>query len=167
MRSYQSKPTCFYTNNLTTMSRVTLQHCEIVVDALYHNVIRKKYEQKSLRQIATDCEVSVAVVQKIKGILVDMKMIIVEGERRSQECIWHPDKCCPNPAMLREVYKMYTKDARSKVTVKQKRSASTSLESALQALVKLGYIGVISKVKYDGYRMITESIDLSKIELGE
>lgn len=149
------------------MKSITLQHCELVVDALYHNYERKKFEQKSMRQIASDCEVSIAVVQKIKNILVDMKLIIVEGERRSQECIWHPDKCCPNPAMLRGVYKEYTKDAKSKVMVSHKRAASPSLDSALRTLVKLGYTGVVQKVKYDGYRTITESIDLSKIELGE
>lgn len=149
------------------MSRITFQHCELVVDALYHNSERKKFEQKGMRQIAEDCNVSVPVVQKVKSILVDMKLLIVEGERRSQECIWHPDKSKPNPVMLREVYKVYTKGARSKVMVSKKRSAPTSIDSALQVLVKLGYTGVISKVKHDGYRTITESIDLSKIELGE
>lgn len=157
----------FATNNLTKMSVITMAHCELVVDALYHNAERKKFEQKGMRQIAKDCDVSVPVVQKVKNILVDMKLLIIEGNRRTQECIWHPDKSKPNPAMLREVYKTYIKGAGSKVMVKQKRFAPTSLDSALQALVKLGYTGVISKVKHDGYRTITESIDLSKIELGE
>jgi hypothetical protein len=78
---------------------------------------------------------------------------------------WNPGRALPNPTMARDVYKEYTKDARhsDKIRVRQKRSASTSLESALRTLVKLDYTGVISRVSMKGFVKITESIDLSKI----
>lgn len=142
--------------------------CGVIVDALYKNYERKKFEQKSMQDIAKMRGCSVVTLNNVKKILVDMNLLIVEGERRAQQCIWHPDKCIPNPSMVTKVYQAYTKDAKCRIRVSAvKKVASPSLESSLKTLVKLGYTGVISKVKRDGCKTITECIDLSKIELGE
>lgn len=147
---------------------ITMQMCGVIIDSLYRNYELPKFEQKSLRDLAKHCGVATMTFDKVRRILIDMKLLIVEGRNKGQQTIWHPDKCSPNPAMVTEVYKKYAKDAKCRIKVSVvKKVASPSLESSLQALVKLGYTGVISKVNRDGYKTVTECIDLSKIELGD
>ena len=147
------------------MKRLSLQSVEIIIDAIYHNTKRDKFSQLSGAQLAKDCEVGINTYRRVESILIERKLLIREGATRGMKMYWHPNRSNPNPAMARDVFKEYTKDARhsEKVRVKQKRSASTSLESALRTLVKLDYTGVISRVSVKGFVKITESIDLSKI----
>ena len=141
------------------------QAVEIILDAIYQNTQRDKFSQLSGIQLAKHCEVSINTFRKVESILIDRKLLCKEGTTRNMRMYWNPGRALPNPAMARDVYKEYTKDARhsDKIRVKQKRSASTSLESALRTLVKLDYTGVISRVSVKGFVKITESIDLSKI----
>ena len=147
------------------MKRLSLQSVEIIIDAIYHNTKRDKFSQLSGASLAKHCEVSINTYRKIESILIERKLLIREGATRAMRMYWHPNRSNPNPAMTRDVFKEYTKDARhsEKVRVKHTRSASTSLESALRTLVKLGYTGIISKVSIKGYVKHTESIDLSQI----
>lgn len=145
--------------------RLSLQSVEIIIDAIYHNTTRDKFSQLSGAQLAKHCEVSINTYRRIESILIERKLLIREGATRGMKMYWHPNRSNPNPTMARDVFKEYTKDARhsEKVRGNHKRSASTSLESALRTLVKLGYTGVISKVSIKGYVKHTESIDLSQI----
>lgn len=147
------------------MKKLSLQSVEIIIDAIYHNTKRDKFSQLSGIQLAKHCEVSINTFRKLESILIDRKLLCKEGATRNMRMYWHPGKSIPNPTMARDVFKEYTKDARhsEKVRVKHTRSASTSLESAIRTLVKLGYTGVISKVSIKGYVKHTESIDLSQI----
>ena len=145
--------------------RLSLQSVEIIIDAIYHNTKRDKFSQLSGVQLAKHCEVSINTYRRVESILIERKLLIREGATRGMKMYWHPNRSNPNPTMARDVFKEYTKDARhsEKVRVKHTRSASTSLESALRTLVKLGYTGVISRVSVKGFVKTTESIDLSQI----
>lgn len=145
--------------------RLPLQSVEIIIDAIYHNTTRDKFSQLSGAQLAKHCEVSINTYRRVESILIERKLLAREGSTRAMRMYWNPGRALPNPTMARDVFKEYTKDARhsEKVRVKQKRSASTSLESAVRVLVKLGYTGIISKVSIKGYVKHTESIDLSQI----
>jgi hypothetical protein len=144
--------------------RLPLQSVEIIIDTIYHNTTRDKFSQLSGAQLAKHCEVSINTFRKVESILIDRKLLCKEGVTRNMRMYWNPGRALPNPTMARDVFKEYSKDARhSEVRVKQKRSASTSLESAVRVLVKLGYTGIISKVSIKGYVKHTESIDLSQI----
>lgn len=147
------------------MSQLCFQSVEIIIDSIYQNTKRDKFSQLSGIQLAKHCEVSINTFRKVESILIDRKLLCKEGATRNMRMYWHPGKSIPNPTMARDVYKEYTKDARhsEKIRVKQKRSASTSLESAIRILVKLGFTGIISKVSSKGYVKHTESIDLSQI----
>lgn len=146
------------------MKRLSLQSVEIIIDAIYHNTKRDKFSQLSGAQLAKHCEVSINTYRRVESILVERKLLAREGSTRAMRMYWNPGRALPNPTMARDVFKEYTKDARhSEVRVKQKRSASTSLESAIRTLVKLGYTGVISRFSMKGFVKTTESIDLSQI----
>lgn len=147
------------------MKRLSLQSVELIIDTIYHNTKRDKFSQFSGAQLAKHCEVSINTYRRVESILIERKLLIREGATRGMKMYWHPNRSTPNPTMARDVFKEYTKDARhsEKVRVNHKRSASTSLESALRTLVKLDYTGVISRVSVKGFVKITESIDLSKI----
>ena len=148
-----------------SMKRLSLQSVEIIIDAIYHNTTRDKFSQLSGAQLAKHCELSISTYRRVESILIERKLLAREGSTRAMRMYWNPGRALPNPTMARDVFKEYSKDARhsEKVRVKQKRSASTSLESAIRTLVKLGYTGVISKVSIKGYVKHTESIDLSQI----
>lgn len=145
------------------MKTMTIQQMSLCIDAIYTNYSKSKISQKNTNQLAADCGVSASVLIKIKKLLADMKLLIIEGERVAQVCTWNPCKCKPNETLIREVYKAYTSDAKTRVKVENKKRSS--LEGALEVLVKAGWEGIIRKTKVDGIRTITETIDLSKIEL--
>lgn len=147
------------------MKVISLQHCGIMLDVLYCNASKVKFEQKSIRQMALDAGVSVMTLSKVRDILIEQKILIKEGERRQQKVYWHPNKSAPNPAMLQNIYKEFIKDAKHRVRVScEKSQGRISLDKALQALVKLGYTGVITR-SINSYT--NESIDLSKIKIGD
>lgn len=95
-----------------------------------------------------------------------MHLLIVEGERRSQKCYWNTCKCAPNPALVSEVHKTYTKDAKSRVNTKRKKEKQFSFEEALAFLKKLGWEEVRLK-KHSGYKTTEESYDLTVLEVLE
>ena len=145
------------------MKTMTIQQVGLCVDAIYTNYSKSKISQKNTNQLAADCGVSVASLTKIKKILADMTVLLIEGERAAQTCMWNPCKCGANDTLVREVYKVYTSDVKTRVKVENKKRSS--LEGALEVLIKAGWEGIIRKTKVDGIRTITETIDLSKIEL--
>ena len=76
------------------MSRViTYQMCGMVLDALYHNARKDPKDQKSIVQIAQDCNISRGTVHALRDILINLKILIKEGTSRGQRIYWHPDKC--------------------------------------------------------------------------
>lgn len=121
---------------------ITMPQVGIVVDGIYRNYSKPKFEQKNVTKLAVDCGVSAAILLKVRNILATMTFVVVEGERAQQKCYWNPSKSAPNPVMLTEVYRAYTKDAKSRVKVERKERRLPSKELALQALVKTGCVRI-------------------------
>ena len=144
---------------------ITIQSVGLALDTLYHNSQKPKLEQKPIKELAQKIGISTVSLLNIKKVLVDMNLLIVSGEKRGQSVEWNQCKSKPNQHMLTEVYRVYTKDAKSRVKVRTKSQASGSLESALQVLVKLGYTGTIRRVTGAKGNVISyEEINLSKIK---
>lgn len=150
------------------MSRfISMPEMGIIIDGIYRNYSKAKIDQKNVNKLAADCNTSVNVLIKVRNILAARQLLIIEGERATQKCYWNTAKCKPNPVMLTEVYRVYTKDAKSRVKVEKKERRLPSLESALQTLVKLGWTGVIYKESTTGFMKTHQEINLSEVEVGE
>lgn len=148
------------------MSKViTFQVCGMVLDALYHNAQKDRKDQKSMDQLAKDCNVSARTLFALRDILINLKILIKEGTSRGQRIYWHPDKCGLNEAMLRNVYNIYIGDRRKrevkKVKVVVKQESKMSVDTAILFLVENGFKGILER-HLNAYT--TETIDLSKIK---
>lgn len=148
------------------MSKViTFQVCGMVLDALYHNARKDRKDQKSMDQLAKDCNVSARTLFALRDILINLKILIKEGTSRGQRIYWHPDKCGLNEAMLRNVYNIYIGDKRKKevkkVKVVVKQESKMSVDTAILFLVENGFKGILER-HLNAYT--TETIDLSKIK---
>lgn len=148
------------------MSRIlTYQVCGMVLDALYHNARKDRKDQKSMDQLAKDCNVSARTLFALRDILINLKILIKEGTSRGQRIYWHPDKCGLNEAMLRNVYNIYVGDKRKrevkKVKVVVKQESKMSIDTAILFLVENGFKGILER-HLNAYT--TETIDLSKIK---
>lgn len=148
------------------MSKViTFQVCGMVLDALYHNARKDRKDQKSMDQLAKDCNVSARTLFALRDILINLKILIKEGTSRGQRIYWHPDKCGLNEAMLRNVYNIYIGDKRKKevkkVKVVVKQESKISVDTAILFLVENGFKGILERHP-NAYT--TETIDLSKIK---
>lgn len=144
------------------MSRViSLPDMGIILDGIYRNYIKDKIDQKSIRQLALDCGTSSAVILKVRKILAERHQLIIEGEKAGQKCYWNINKCAPNPTMLTEIYRIYTKDVKSRVKVRiKKERREPSIELAMSILRDLKWDRVIL-VKTSGYLKSTEEYDLT------
>ena len=148
------------------MSKViTFQVCGMVLDALYHNARKDRKDQKSMDQLAKDCNVSACTLFAFRDILINLNILIKEGTCRSQRIHWHPDKCGLNEAMLRNVYNIYIGNKRKrevkKVKVVVKQESKMSIDTAILFLVENGFTGILERHP-NAYT--TETIDLSKIK---
>lgn len=148
------------------MSKViTFQVCGMVLDALYHNARKDRKDQKSMDQLAKDCNVSARTLFALRDILINLKILIKEGTSRGQRIYWHPDKCGLNETMLRNVYNIYIGDKRKKevkkVKVVVKQESKISVDTAILFLVENGFKGILER-HLNAYT--TETIDLSKIK---
>lgn len=121
---------------------ITMPQVGIIIDGIYRNYSKPKFEQKNATKLAVDCGVSTAILLKVRNILASMTFVVVDGERAQQKCYWNPTKSKPNPVMLTEVYRAYTKDAKSRVKVEKKERRLPSKELALQALAKTGCVRI-------------------------
>lgn len=148
------------------MSHVlTLPEIGIVIDNVYRNYNKSYIEQKNLRDLAKDCGISSNTLQEIKKILVAMGLLIVYGERRSQRTYWNEEKSKPNPVMLSEVYRVFTKDIKSRIRVSIKKERRLpSFETALLVIKKAGWDEIILR-KSSSYKEVTEKYNLK--EMGE
>ena len=149
-----------------SMSKViTFQVCGMVLDALYHNARKDRKDQKSMDQLAKDCNVSTRTLFALRDILINLKILIKEGTSRGQRIYWHPDKCGLNEAMLRNVYNIYIGDKRKrevkKVKVVVKQESKMSVDTAILFLVENGFTGILER---HPNVYTTETIDLSKIK---
>lgn len=137
----------------------------MVLDALYHNAQKDRKDQKSMDQLAKDCNVSARTLFALRDILINLKILIKEGTSRGQRIYWHPDKCGLNEAMLRNVYNIYIGDRRKrevkKVKVVVKQESKMSVDTAILFLVENGFKGILERHP-NAYT--TETIDLSKIK---
>lgn len=150
------------------MQPVSIPQMNIIIDALYRNSLKSKLDQKSIKELTPILGVSRKVVDKVKFILKEMCLLIIEGERNHQFMYWNSQKSAPNPLMVTEVYRIYTKDAKSKIKVKiQKAKRRPNLDDAVIALVKLGFTGIIEKTIHSGHVTEIKRIDLSKVQVGD
>lgn len=151
------------------MSRViTYQMCGMVLDALYHNAKKDPKDQKSIVQIAQDCNIGRGTVNALRDILINLKILIKEGTSRAQRIYWHPDKCGLNDAMLRNVFNIYVGDKKTRCVKRVKpvekpviHEEKMSIETAILFLVEQGYTGIITR-QPNIYTI--ETIDLGKIK---
>lgn len=148
--------------------RLSMPHIGIILDAIYINCTKQNSKQRTVRQLAKDTNTSLRTIDKVRKILSTMNLLIIEGTRAQQVCTWHPGKAKPNPVMLAEVYRVYTKDSKCRVKVEIKKEPRVpSLESALRALVFHGCTGVIELKEKIGGIPSTRTFNLSMIEVGE
>lgn len=145
---------------------ISMPEMGIIIDGIYRNYSKVKIDQKNVNKLAADCNTSVNVLIKVRNILAARQLLIIEGERATQKCYWNTAKCKPNPVMLTEVYRVYTKDAKSRVKVEKKERRLPSFESALLAIRKAGW-NEITLRKTEGYCRTTKDINLSAMEEGE
>ena len=152
------------------MSKViTFQRCGMMLDALYHNALKEKTRQRSLSELAKDCETSIGPMTRMRDILIDLKLLIKEGNARGQKIYWHPDKVGMNHHLQQKVYSEYIRDAKShgKVGTTTHRGR-VSLDAALKVLVQLGFTGEIKRtISYNGPKKTIEVIDLTQIKVEE
>lgn len=147
------------------MSRIiTLPEIGVIIDGIYRNYSKSKVDQKNINKLAADCGVSVTVLLKVRSILVKRDLLVIIGERAKQKCYWNPQRCSPNPTLLTDVYREYTKDVKSGIKVTKRVQRLPSIESALLAFKKAGWGEVILK-KTAGYKTVQESYNL--IKMGE
>lgn len=147
------------------MKAITLNDVTNVVNSLYYNCTHPG-DVKPVQTIADKCKTSSVVVIKVKKILVSMGILFLNGEKRSQKCYWHASKAKPNAAMILEVYRVYTKDFKSKTHIQVTTNKRVpSLETCIKTLVSNGFTGIIEKTTYKGAHSTKHIIDLSKILL--
>lgn len=146
------------------MKPILMQHVGVIIDVFYKNYSKEKFEQLSLQQLAVKLSMSVATITKVRNILAKRQVLVVEGERCNQKCYWNTARCKPNEHLLLDVYKEYTKDAKSRVKVNKKSKRLSSIEQAILVFKKEGWDTVILK-KSSGNKKITEEYNL--IEIGE
>lgn len=146
------------------MARViSLQVCGIILDELYHNSCKSSVDQVSMDVIRKRCKVSINTVLAFKNILIENKLLLVDGKGRSVKYEWNPQRSAMNPSMARHIYDIYlgTEKRKVKLRIKTKETKIT-LESALSYLVKHGYTGTITK---QVNKYTTETIDLKNYSI--
>lgn len=144
------------------MKPILMPHVGMIIDVFYKNYSKEKFEQLTLRQLAAKLSMSVATIVKVRNILAKRHVIIVEGERRNQKCVWNTAKCKPNEALLLDVYKEYIKDAKSRVKVGKKSKRLSSIEQAMLVFKKEGW-DQVTLSKTVGYVHTEQTTNLSKM----
>jgi hypothetical protein len=139
-----------------------MQHVGVIIDVFYKNYSKEKFEQLSLKQLAAKLEMSVVTITKVRDILAKRQVLIVEGERRNQKCYWNTARCKPNEHLLLDVYKEYTKDAKSRVKVEKKSKRLSSIEQAMLVFKKEGW-DKVTLSKTVGYVYTEQTTDLSGV----
>lgn len=143
------------------MKIISIQSVSLVLDAMYRNYSKKKIDQKTFDQLCKDCELCFRTMTKIKDILINRKLLIVEGSKRSQVISWHPDKSAPNPDMLTSVYKEYTQKSRAEVKKIAAPKLEMTIEKACKFLANEGFTGIICKESKNNKISVIQKIDLS------
>lgn len=142
------------------------QLCGLVLDALYRNCQRRAFEQKSAVQLADDCDTKPAIIRSVIKLLIETKLITVEGQTRSRRMFWVKGKCAPNPQLTGYIYKQLGHTPVKTPVIKEvKPTGKISLERALHTLISLGYTGVIERVTHSGIHTQIDRIDLSNIQV--
>lgn len=144
------------------MKPILMQHVGVIIDVFYKNYSKEKFEQLSLKQLAAKFEMSVVTITKVRDILAKRQVLIVEGERRNQKCYWNTARCKPNEHLLLDVYKEYTKDAKSRVKVEKKSKRLSSIEQAMLVFKKEGW-DKVTLSKTVGYVYTEQTTDLSGV----
>lgn len=143
------------------MKIISIQSVALVLDAMYRNYSKKKIDQKTFSRLCKDCELSFKTMSKIKDILVNRKLLIVEGAKRSQVISWHPGKSAPTPEMLSSVYKEYTQKSRAEVKKIAAPKLEMTIEKACKFLADEGFTGIICKESKNNKISVIQKIDLS------
>lgn len=147
---------------------VTLQVCGIILDELYHNACKSSVDQVSMDVLRKRCSVSINTLLAFKNILIDRKLLLVNGKGRGISYSWNQQRSAMNYAMQKSIYDEYLGSERRKVKLKinvaPKKSSRVSLETALRVLINNGFTGTISR---QTNHYTTECIDLSLIKVEE
>lgn len=138
------------------------------MDTVYH--MYSSSNTYSIEDVAKKADTSVATMVKIRKILSEMKVLIIEGTSSGQTCYWNPAKCIVNPQLVSTVYLQFSNKRKNKVTktkVKVKNSnikadCFLDVKDAVKFLIKAGFVGKIEKTSNVGYTLV---IDLEKVKL--
>lgn len=138
------------------------------MDTVYH--MYSSSSKYSIEEVAKKADTSVTTITKIRKILSEMKVLIVEGTSSGQNCYWNPAKCIVNPQLVSTVYLQFSNKRKNKATkteVKVEKSnvkADCFLEvkDAVKFLIKEGFVGKIEKTSNVGFTLV---IDLEKVKL--
>lgn len=143
------------------MKIISIQSVSLALDAMYRNYSKEKIDQKTFDRLCKDCELCFRTMSKIKDILINRKLLIVEGSKRSQVISWHPGKSAPNPDMLTSVYKEYTQKSRAEVKKIVAPKLEMTIEKACKFLADEGFTGIICKESKNNKICVIQKIDLS------
>ena len=143
---------------------ITLQVCGIILDELYHNACKSSVDQVSMDELRKRCKVSINTLSTFKNILIERKLLLVDGKGRGISYSWNPQRSAMNPTMQKSIYDTYIGSEKRKVNTAPRKSSRVSLETALRVLVKNGFTGTISR---QTNHYTTECIDLSLIKVEE
>lgn len=131
------------------MSRViSLQVCGIVLDELYHNACKPSVDQVSMDVIRKKCKVSINTVLSFRNLLINHKLLIVDGQGRGIKYEWNSQRSAMNPEMAKHLYNVYLGAEKRKVKLKvktDKPKERMSVESALKYLANHGFTGELKR----------------------
>lgn len=113
--------------------KFTKEHLSTIINAIYKSSTSPVGNQKTLKELQKETNVSVNTLIKVRSILCNMKLLVIIGPRNSQHSFWNPDYSTPNSSMVSEVFRVYTQDP--KVAKNQhKVQKLPSFEMALRAI---------------------------------
>lgn len=138
------------------------------MDTVYH--MYSSSSKYSIEEVAKKADTSVPTMVKIRKILSEMKVLIIEGTSSGQNCYWNPAKCAVNPQLVSTVYLQFSKKRKNKVTKTKvkvensnvKADCPLEVEDAVKLLIKAGFVGKIEKTSNVGFTLV---IDLEKVKL--
>lgn len=139
---------------------ITMSQVGAIITNLYTNYSKEKFEQLSLRQLASRLSVSTTIIVRIRKLLANRQLLVIEGEKRNQKCYWNDARCVPNDVLVQNVYKTYIKSIKS--SSKPKASSISSEKEAFLFLKEKGWTS-IKLGKICAGTIIEHTIDLLKV----
>lgn len=139
------------------------------MDTVYH-MYSSSNIMYSIEDVAKKADTSINTIYRIRKILSEMKVLIIEGASSGQTCYWNPAKCIVNPQLVSTVYLQFSNKRKNKVTKTKVKVENSNVKAdcflevkdAVKFLIKEGFVGKIEKTSSVGFTLV---IDLEKVKL--